>query len=659
MRRLDGRPGGYDARVTAPSTKTDEPRGSGFRPPAGADPDALIELIRASVIGDDEAVAGPFGVRRVTYADYTASGRSLTFIEDVIREAVLPLYANTHTESSGTGLQTTRFREEARRIIRDAVGGTDEHVVLFAGSGSTGAIDRLVRVLDLRLPSGLDDRFDLRSRIPPESRPVVFIGPFEHHSNELPWRESIADVVVISEDHDGHVDLERLEAELARHAGRDTAGGRRAERIGARRVEHESARLLIGSFSAASNVTGILSDTRAISVLLHRYGALSFWDFAAAAPYVEIEMEPHRPGPDAALDYKDAIFISPHKFIGGPGTPGVLVARRELFRNRVPAVPGGGTVAYVNPTEHVYLADVERREEGGTPAIVELIRAGLVFGLKESVGVAAIRERESAFIRRAIERWERNPSIEILGNRTAERLSIVSFVVRHGGRYLHHNYVVALLNDLFGIQSRGGCSCAGPYGHRLLGIDIERSHEFEREIARGCEGIKPGWVRVNFNYFISEAVFEFVLDAVDLVASEGWRLLPLYRFDAATGLWQHHMGPVEPPLSLHDLRLTDGRMVFPAHRHREPEARLTGYLDEARRLLAMPVGAVADGLERVDGREALGGQHGGDRLDPGREARAAGAPAGAARQAPLDVGPDFEALRWFWLPEEIAALGDG
>ena len=208
-------------------------------------------------------------------------------------------------------------------------------------------------------------------------------------------------------------------------------------------------------------------------------------------------------------------------------------------------------MVYVNPSDHVYLSDPEHREEGGTPAIVESIRAGLVFQLKEAVGTEAIREREEAFIRRAIERWEGNPNIEVLGSHSLARLSIVSFVVRHAGRYLHHNYVVALLNDLFGIQSRGGCSCAGPYGHRLLGIDIETSHEFEREISRGCEGIKPGWVRVNFNYFISEAVFEFILEAVERVATDGWRLLPEYRFDPLTGLWTHVGGgrrsPTQPP----------------------------------------------------------------------------------------------------------------
>ena len=232
----------------------------------------------------------------------------------------------------------------------------------------------------------------------------------------------------------------------------------------------------------------------------------------------------------------------------------MLVVRRELLANRVPDVVGGGTVTYVNPTEHHYLDDAEHREEAGTPAIVESIRAGLVFQLKQAVGVEVIRAHEEDFWRRAVARWRENPNLDILGNLEAERLSIVSFVVRRpGGRYLHHNFVVAVLNDLFGIQARGGCSCAGPYGHRLLGIDLERSHEFEREIARGCEGIKPGWTRVSFNYFISEAVFDYLVEAVDLVATHGWRLLPAYRFDPVTGLWRHRDGPVEPPLRLTEL----------------------------------------------------------------------------------------------------------
>ena len=549
----------------------------------------LVERIRRGVIGEGELMDGPFGPRRVTYADYTASGRSLDFIEDFIRDAVLPRYANTHTESSGTGLATTRLREEARRIIREAVGGTADDLVIFCGSGATAAVNKLIGILELRIPAGLDERYGLASRIPEAERPVVFVGPYEHHSNELPWRESIADVVVIGADADGHIDLADLERQLIRYAHRP---------------------LLIGSFSAASNVTGILTDTDAVAALLHAHGALSFWDCAAAGPYAPIRVAASSPG---AGDRKDAVFLSPHKFPGGPQTPGVLVVRRDLVRNTVPTAPGGGTVAFVDPIGHQYLDDPVAREEGGTPAIVESIRAGLVIALKQAVGTDLIAAREEQLWRHVLRRWAGSPGIEVLGSHQAARLSILSFRIRHGSGYLHHNFVVALLNDLFGIQARGGCSCACPYGHRLLAIGPARSHALREEIGHGCDGVKPGWTRVNLNYFISEATADYIAAAVELIAADGYRLLPEYRFDPRTGLWRHASGPPRPPLTLADVSYgADGEMDYPRRRVQAGEDAFPGYLRQARQILAARP----------------------TQLD----------------NEPTGLPPDFEALRWFPLP---------
>ena len=534
---------------------------------------ALLERIRAGVIGDGLVFESPYGLRRITYADFTASGRALDFIEDFIRERVLPEYANTHTTSSRTGASTDRLREEARRVIHQAVGGTDEHVVIFTGSGATAAVNKLVGILDLRTAA----------EPPPDQRPVVFVGPYEHHSNELPWRESIADVVEIVLGADGGLDLDDLAEQLRRYRDRP---------------------LRIGSFSAASNVTGLLTDADTVAALLHAHGALSFWDYAAAGPYVDIRMSESAAG---RQDGKDAVFLSPHKFMGGPQTPGVLVVRRDLVRNAVPTMPGGGTVEFVDPTGHHYLSDPIKREEGGTPAIVESIRAGLVFALKQAVGVPVIRQNEEALWQRAAARWRANPAIDILGDRAGERLPIVSFRIRSGDRFLHHHFVAALLNDVFGVQSRGGCSCAGPYGHHLLGIDAAHSQEFQDVIMDGFEGIKPGWIRLSFNYFISDLVADYLIEAVDLIARYGYRLLPDYRFDPYHGLWSHRDPPPATGPELGDLWAAKPPS-FPI----ADEQSLAGQLAEARRLFE----------ER---------------------------PADLDDTVP-DLPPEFERMRWFPLP---------
>jgi len=492
-----------------------------------SDPRALAQQIEQSVIGSRRPFKTCFGEKPLIYADYTASGRSLSMIESHIRQHVLPWYANTHTETSFTGAQSTKLREEARQIIRKAVNACEDDKVIFCGSGATTGINKMIDILGIRIPSSIDRDYHVSAQIPADKRPVVFIGPYEHHSNELPWRESIAQVVTIPLNEQGQIDQAVLREELKHYANRP---------------------LKIGSFSAASNVTGITSDVAAITALLKSEGALAFWDYAAAGPYVKIDMNGKSPL-EAPLD---AVFISPHKFVGGPGTPGILIAKQQVMRNEVPAIVGGGTVMYVTPEDHRFIADHERREEGGTPAIVESVRAGLVFKLQQEVTTDYIQEREHEMVQRAMACFDNIPEIEVLGDKTAPRLSIFSLRFKHQGQDLHYGFVTALLNDLFGIQVRGGCSCAGPYGHHLLGMDRDYSHKIESEIQKGTMVLRPGWVRLNFNYFIGEAEFQYILNAIELVAKWGWRLLPFYQLDENTAVWRFQGTGMQMQTSLFD-----------------------------------------------------------------------------------------------------------
>jgi len=472
---------------------------------------AAAAWVRREEIGRGVRIETPFGRRLVCYADLTATGRHLQLVEDWIRGA-RRFYANTHTEVSTTGRIMTELRESARQVIRRAVNAGDDDEVVFVGSGATAAINKLVGLLGLRVPEPLERAYELSRAIPAKERPVVLVGPYEHHSNELPWLESIAEVIEIDLDDHGAISLPALQQRLDEYASRPH---------------------LIGSFSAASNVTGVISDVGAIARVLHRAGARAFFDYAAAAPYVPIDMHPA--DPDERID---ALFLSPHKFIGGPEASGVLVANRRLFRTRIPDRPGGGTVSYVAGPgrEHVdYVGRLSEREEGGTPAILGDIRAAMGFLVKETVGPQAILEHEIALAERAVERLARHPRIRVLGPRYLPRLAIVPIDIEG----LHHDLGSALLDHLFGIQNRAGCSCAGPYGHRLLGIDLAESAHFRALVRRGLDGIKPGWVRISLPWYASDEELDFILSAVEFVASHAMEFVPLYRLGWRDGVWRH------------------------------------------------------------------------------------------------------------------------
>lgn len=455
-----------------------------------------IARLRGGLIGNGARFDAGCGPQSLLYADYVASGRALRQVEDFVAENVLPWYANSHTEASYCGGTMTRLREEARGVIADLVGaGTDCHVV-FTGSGATSGINRIVRLLEVE------------TRIANGDRVVVLSGPYEHHSNILPWRESGARVVEIAEAEHGGVDLADLDEALARARG---------------------AELVIGSFSAASNVTGIVTDIDDVTRRLKAAGAVAIWDYAAGAPYLPMDMGDG----DTA---KDAIVLSPHKFPGGPGASGVMVVRDSIVRRTTPTLPGGGSVSFVSPWGHAYSARVEAREEAGTPNVVGDIRAALVMLVKDAVGVHAILEREEALRQRAVERWTQAPGIRLLGQKPGmTALPIFSFqVVDAAGGLVHHQMFTRMLSDMWGIQVRGGCACAGPYAHRLLGLDDTASQALFLRLGAGHELEKPGWVRLNFSYLHSDAEAERILDAVAELAGTAPQLASRYVADART-----------------------------------------------------------------------------------------------------------------------------
>ncbi|MEO8443649.1 MAG: aminotransferase class V-fold PLP-dependent enzyme [Gammaproteobacteria bacterium] len=492
-----------------------------------------FEFLRSQIVGIDSSFETPFGQRMLVYCDYTASGRCVTFIERYV-QCLQRNYANTHTEDDITGRSMSRLLHAAETTIKRAVNAGPRGRIVACGTGATGAIDKLQQILGVALPPATrkaagsllraflgKQTFEEFQRFHEARQAVVFVGPYEHHSNEVTWRQGLATVVEVNLAPDGGIDLDHLEKLL-----KDPA---------------YQGRLRIGSFSAASNVTGMRSPIARIARLLHAHDAYACFDYAASAPYVEIDMNPE-PGPEGGDPTLDAVFLSPHKFLGGPGSSGVLVFNDRLYpQDLPPSIGGGGTVDYVSPVDQDFIRDIEEREKAGTPGVLQTLKAALALDLKSRIGAQRIDAREQELLGRAMQRWARNPGIEMLGNTDpARRIGIVSFNLRDPrGLYLHPKAVTVLLNDLFGIQSRAGCSCAGPYGHRLLGIDNSTSQLYRDWVRKGFQGIKPGWCRIGFHYTMDDAEADFIMAAVEFVAEFGYRFLRLYDFDPATGLWSH------------------------------------------------------------------------------------------------------------------------
>lgn len=460
-----------------------------------------FKSFRDNIIGINTSYISPYGEKKIVYADWIASGRLYNPIETIIKDRFGPFVANTHTETSETGTLMTYAYHFAHKIIKNHVNAGHDDVIITPCSGMTGAINKFQRILGLKLQS----RSVKKIKIDEINRPVVFVTHMEHHSNHTSWYETIADVIVLKPGKDMLVDPEELKKEVKKYKRR---------------------KFMIGSFSACSNVTGIKPPFYALARIMHENGGLAFVDFAASAPYVDINMHPEDP-----LEKLDAIFFSPHKFLGGPGSSGVLIFDKSLYNNKAPDNPGGGTVDWTNPWgEYKYMDDIEMREDGGTPGFIQAFRAALAIKLKEKMGTKNIEERESELLNRAFPLMEKIPGIQILDHMHKERLGIISFYFPD----IHYNLVVKLLSDRFGIQVRGGCACAGTYGHYLLHVTHKESHHISEMINRGDFSEKPGFVRLSLHPTMTDNELKYIIKAISSIRIniEEWKKEYMYSPEA-------------------------------------------------------------------------------------------------------------------------------
>ena len=465
-----------------------------------------FEQFRKNIIGYNQTFSSPYGEKRILYADWVASGRLYEPIEKKMCELFGPMVGNTHSESSVTGTSMTLAYHHAHELIKRHVNANKDDVIITAGAGMTAMVNKFQRILGLKVPEQLKDYLHM----PKELRPVVFVTHMEHHSNQTSWLETIADVIVVPPDKHGLVSLENLERQLEKH---------------------KDSKLKIGSFTACSNVTGIITPYHQMAEIIHKHHGFCFVDFACSAPYVNIDMHPENP-----LEKLDAIFFSPHKFLGGPGTAGVLIFDSKLYKNRVPDNPGGGTVDWTNPWgQYRFVSSIEAREDGGTPSFLQTIRAGLCIKLKEEIGVENIHQREEELVKMAFKGLNEVPGLHILADNVEDRLGAISFFIDN----IHYNLLVKILNDRFGIQMRGGCSCAGTYGHFLLHVSLCKSRKITEKINHGDFSDKPGWVRMSIHPTMTDEELLFTLDAINKIVTNINEWGNDYNYDVHSNEFRH------------------------------------------------------------------------------------------------------------------------